>query len=188
MGRRSLLAYAFGSQLGSPFDGRYPAPLPSLSVSHMLARMGLDRLLVRQTTIDTTVVAREVNKGQGLTALLNLAGQDDLETIAIGDSEPDLAMFSVAGRCFAPANIACSDRARLLGCHIAGRSFQRGLLAITRRLVHWGSERCCRCPRSALRNEGEDLFVDLLRAADRPRSALLMRALFDPKAYRVFVR
>jgi hydroxymethylpyrimidine pyrophosphatase-like HAD family hydrolase len=173
----------------SPYEGRFPVPLPTLTVRHLLASLGLDRLCVRQTGIDTTVVAREVDKGEGLLALLALAGLPAADTIAVGDSEADLAMFRVAARCFAPAQIGCARLARRLGCRIARHRYQRGLLDVARTLVHPGVGRCRRCPGN-LRTwrGGGDLFLDLLEAADRSRPAMLLRALLDPRAYRAFLR
>ncbi len=170
-------------------DGKAPVPLPTLTVQQLLASRGLDRLCFHQTTLDTTILAKEVNKGCGLTALLEWIGQPDADTVAVGDSEHDLPMFRVARRCYAPAHIGCARLARLIGCRIARRPYQRGLLDIVRSLAHPGGGRCPRCaagdwPRSRRR----DLFLDLLRAADRPRPVSLLNALLDPRAYRVFVR
>src|ERR1700731_550638 len=95
--------------------------------------------------IDTTVVAKEVDKGSGLSALRNWVLGADAETIAVGDQEPDLAMFRVATRSFAPANIGCARQARLLGCQIVRHSFQRGLLEIACMLTHPRGQRCERC-------------------------------------------
>ena len=91
---------------------------------------------MQQTYLDTTVVAPETDKGQGLLALLELAGAKDLDTVAIGDSEPDLPMFRVARRSFAPRHISGRDIAQQLGCRIAARSYQPGLLSAVRSVVH----------------------------------------------------
>jgi hypothetical protein len=170
--------------MDSPYEGRYPVPLPTLAVRHVLAELGLDRLTVRQTGIDTTITAKEVDKGSGLIALLDLAGLPDAETIAVGDSEPDLPMFRAARRSFAPANMAGRSLARSLGCRIARRAYQRGLLEIVRSVIHPDGRHCPRCRLEARPADGDDLFLDMLRAADRPRWAGLLRALIDPRAYR----
>jgi hydroxymethylpyrimidine pyrophosphatase-like HAD family hydrolase len=186
---RSLFASPSGTVRDSPYEGKYPVPLPTLAVRQVLAELGLDRLAVHQTTIDTTIVAREVDKGTGLLALLDLAGLPDAETIAVGDSEPDLPMFGAAGRSFAPSHIGCAKPARSLGCRIARRPSQRGLLDIARAIVHPDGKRCRRCPpRGRLWPNGQDLFLDLLRAADRGRVTGLLRALLDPRAYQGFLR
>ena len=173
--------------LGS--DDRAPVPLPTLTVQQVLAGLGLDRLAFKQTTLDTTIVAREVDKGTGLSALLDWVGQRDAETLAVGDSAPDLPMFRVARRSFAPSHIGCARLARLLGCRIARHPYQRGLLEIVRSLVHPDGGRCPRCSAGAgPRSKGPDLFVDLLHAIDRKRSTAFLRALLDPSAYQVLVR
>ncbi|HEX5272250.1 MAG TPA: HAD hydrolase family protein, partial [Gemmataceae bacterium] len=120
--------------LGS--DQAHPVPLPALAVRHLVVSLGLDRLTVRQTGVDTTVTAREVDKGTGLSFLLNWVGLADADTSAVGDSEPDLPMFRVARRAFAPAQIDCGRVARSLGCRVARRPYQRGLLGVARELAH----------------------------------------------------
>jgi hydroxymethylpyrimidine pyrophosphatase-like HAD family hydrolase len=164
-------------------------PLPTILIGNLMASLKVDRLAFHQTYVDTTVLAREVDKGTGLLALLALAGQPEVETIAIGDSEPDLAMFRVANRSFATSHIPRRGVARLIGCRIADRSYQPGLLRIVRSIVHPGGDRCDRC-RSVdpPRPRGNDLFWELLQAADRPWPALLLRALFDPMALKAFTK
>lgn len=164
-------------------------PLPTILIRNVMASLRAERLNFQQTYVDTTVVAREVDKGSGLLALLALAGQSGIEAIAIGDSEPDLAMFRVAHRSFAPSHMSGREVASLLGCRIADRSYQPGLLRIVRSIVHPDGGRCDRC-RSAgpPRPRGNDLFWELLRAADRPWPALLLRALFDPMALKAFAK
>jgi hydroxymethylpyrimidine pyrophosphatase-like HAD family hydrolase len=187
--KRSLLATALGSPGQSPYEGKYPVPLPTLTIHQLLAAEGLDRLCVQQTTIDTTITAREVDKGTGLLALLALAGQPEAETLVVGDSEPDLPMFRVAHRSFAPSQIACARQARALGCRIARQPFQRGLLSIVRSVIHPRGGHCSHC-RSLEpgRLREKEVFLELLEAADRSRLSSLLRALVDPSAYQVFMR
>jgi hypothetical protein len=153
-----------------------------------MADLKADQLRFHQTYVDTTVLPKEVDKGTGLLALLALAGQREIETIAIGDSEADLAMFRVASRSFAPSHISGRAVARLLGCRIADRSYQSGLLRIVRSIVHPEGGRCDRC-QAADRAwpEDKDLFCGLLEAADRTRPHLLLRAMLDPMALQAFV-
>jgi hypothetical protein len=166
-----------------------PLPVPTPLIERLFAELNLNRLSWHQTTIDSTIIARDVNKGTGLTALLDWVGLPGAATVAVGDSEPDLAMFRVAGRSFAPANINYARSARFFGCEIAPHPFQRGLLHIVQSLVHPGGDRCRRCGVSdSVGNEGEDLFMDVLRAADEKRSHVLVRALFHPAILDVFHR
>ena len=144
-----------------------PTPLSPLAMADLITSLGLDRLSVHETEIDTTIAARETNKGVGLTALRDWVLEPDAETIAIGDSEADLAMFRVAKRCFAPAQIDCASQARFLGCQITRHSYQRGLLEIARALVHADGRQCERCFDVRKEWPRDDLFVEILEAADR---------------------
>jgi hypothetical protein len=146
----------------------------------------LDLLSFHHTTIDTTIVAKEVDKGSGLLALRDWVLGADAETIAAGDQEPDLAMFRVATRSFAPANIGCARQARLLGCRIARHPYQRGLLEIARAITHTDGGRRSDDKSTSVR--GHDLFLDMLRAADRKWATNLMGALFDVGRFRSFSR
>jgi hydroxymethylpyrimidine pyrophosphatase-like HAD family hydrolase/adenine/guanine phosphoribosyltransferase-like PRPP-binding protein len=185
---RSLLAHALGSPPESPYDGKFPVPLPTLTVNQLLGSLGLTELCVRQTSIDTTIIARDVDKGTGLQDLLKLIGQSEMETLAVGDTEPDLPMFRVASRCFAPAHIGCARLARSLGCQIARHSFQRGLLDIARSIVHSHVGKCRPSQPVPFASDSEELFFELLRVADRRPSLVLLCTLLDPRGYRVFFR
>lgn len=166
-----------------------PMPLPVLVMNHLITTLRLDRLSFRQTTIDTAVVVKDVDKGTGLTALRDRMLGPDAETIAIGDTEADLPMFRAATRSFSPAQISCRREAQLLGCSISAYRYQRGLLDIVRKLVGdrdtntRGDE-----IGSANESDGEGLFLDLLRIADHFQVLALIRALFDRATFRIFLR
>jgi hydroxymethylpyrimidine pyrophosphatase-like HAD family hydrolase/adenine/guanine phosphoribosyltransferase-like PRPP-binding protein len=180
--RHSIRAYTF--------ERGTTVALPTLLIRDLLAGSMGDRLTFLQTHMDTAIVATEVDKGKGLLALLELAGQRDIETIAIGDSEPDLAMFRVAHRSYAPSHIARRSVARLLGCHIASRAYQTGLLQSVRSLLHPDGVRCGRC-RHATRVPVADmspLVGEVLEAADQGPLRLLLRALLDPLAWNAFAQ
>src|SRR6202040_180376 len=104
------------------------APISTHIVNQLLVDLRLDRLSFYHTSIDTHIVVKDHDKGTGLVALRNWVLAKDTETIAVGDGEPDLAMFRVATRSFAPANVGCARQARLLGCQIVRQSYQQGLL------------------------------------------------------------
>jgi len=121
--------------------------------------------------------------------LVRQAGIPNVETIAVGDSEPDLDMFRVADRSFAPSHIWCGDKAAKLGCKISGRPYQSGLLEIVRSIIHPDGKRCQRC--KSLERTGRkqnDLFMELLEVADQKRIPLLIKAMLDPMAIRAFVK
>ena len=175
----SLRAYAY--------EGGRTVPLPRALAEGTLAELGLERLVVHQTHLDTTILAREVDKGRGLRALLELAGHEDVDTIAIGDSEPDLAMFRVARRSFAPSHISGRAVARLLGCRITARSYQPGLLSAVRSIVHADGGRCAKCE-SCPQPADDGLWWELMKTADRKPFESLLRALADPATLQTFVR
>jgi hydroxymethylpyrimidine pyrophosphatase-like HAD family hydrolase len=158
-------------------------PLPSILIRDLMAELKVDRLKFHQTFTDTTVVAKETDKGRGLKALLELANKGRLETIAVGDSEPDLPMFRVATRCFAPANVSCPSTASLLQCEISGQPYQVGLLQIVRSILHPNGDHCKRCD-IAINVPDGDLFFHLLQVADQTRLKRLIKALMDPLALR----
>jgi 3-deoxy-D-manno-octulosonate 8-phosphate phosphatase KdsC-like HAD superfamily phosphatase len=177
--RHSLRAYCY--------EGGRTVPLPKALVEGIIADLGLDRLRLHQTYLDSTVLAREVDKGKGLRALLALAGVDPAETIAIGDSDPDLPMFCVASRSFAPRHISAKATARLLGCRITDRTYQPGLLSAVRSIVHPRGNRCSRCESGRLA-AADGLFWELLHVADRKPLASLVRAMADPMSRQAFLR
>ena len=169
-------------------EGR-TTPLPRLLAQDLLANLKLDRLHAHQTGLDTAITSRETDKGKGLRALLSMTRAPAADVTAVGDSEPDLAMFRVARRSFAPGNISCKRDAQLLGCHVARSAYQPGLLEIARSIIHPGGGVCEHCREVEshwLRDES--LFASLLRAADeRPRRLLLQKGL-DPALLRVLRR
>jgi len=162
-------------------------PLPHLLIQDLLAGLKADRLQVHHTGLDTAILAKETNKGTGLLSLLAFVGVATAETLAIGDSEPDLAMFRVAHRCFAPGNVSCRREARLLRCHIADLPYQPGLLQIARKITHPHGGTCNECRAvEAIRHNGNSLFVSLLSAADQKPRSLLLRNLIDPSVLAIF--
>ena len=86
---------------------------------------------------------------------------------------------------FAPANIGCARQARLLGCRIVRHPYQRGLLEIARALTHPDGQRNEPGATSKMPPRSGDVFLDILRAADRSWTTNLMDALFDPGRFRV---
>jgi len=164
-------------------------PLPTLLISGLIGELKLDQVRFHQTELDTAVLAKDVDKGTGLRELVRQAGIPNVETIAVGDSEPDLDMFRVADRSFAPSHIWCGDKAAKLGCKISGRPYQSGLLEIVRSIIHPDGKRCQRC--KSLERTGRkqnDLFMELLEVADQKRIPLLIKAMLDPMAIRAFVK
>lgn len=165
------------------YQGGRTQPLPALLVQDLSASLKLDRLEVHHTGLDTAILAKEVNKGTGLVSLLSFVGLPAESVFAIGDSEPDLAMFRVANRSFVPANTSCREEARLLGCYVASLPYQPGLLQIVRKIIHPEGGTCHRCrPLEMGWPKDNELFASLLRVADKKPLSLLLRNSFDLSA------
>jgi hydroxymethylpyrimidine pyrophosphatase-like HAD family hydrolase len=175
--RHSLRAYTYQHDT--------TGPLPTLVVQNLIAARGLDHLTFHKTFTDTAILSREVDKGKGLMEFLTWTGRRDVETVAVGDSASDLPMFRAASRSFAPAHIGCRAAALALGCRIAARAYQPGLLEIARWIAHASGGRCERCRRPDRASEYSGLFVRLLGVADQ---SLLARslALLDPLVLEAF--
>jgi hydroxymethylpyrimidine pyrophosphatase-like HAD family hydrolase len=186
---RGLLSSLLKSARSFSIGGGAPAPLPTLVMHHLMKSLGLDRLSFHHTTIDTTIVAKDVDKGTGLSVLRDWVLRPDAETIAVGDSQGDLPMFRAATHSFAPANVDCVREARLLGCQIVRHPYQRGLLEIAHSLVHPHGGSCEHCAEGkSLRPGGPTLFLELLQATDESRARNLFRGLSDPAVFKIFVR
>jgi hydroxymethylpyrimidine pyrophosphatase-like HAD family hydrolase len=186
---RGLLASLLKSARSFSIGGGGPAPVPTLVMHHLMKSLGLDRLSFHHTTIDTTIMAKDVDKGTGLSVLRDWVLTPNAETVAVGDSDGDLPMFRAATHSFAPSNVSCVREARLLGCQIVRYPYQRGLLEIARSLVHPHGGSCERCAEGkALRPGRPTLFLELLQAADESQARNLFRGLFDPAVFKIFVR
>jgi len=162
-------------------------PLPPVLVQDLLAGLGADRLRAHHTGLDTAIVAKETDKGAGLLGLLNLLGLSPDGVAAIGDSEPDLAMFRAVRSSFAPGHIACRREAKLLRCWIASLAYQPGLLQIARKIVHPQGGACANCDAVQMtRPKTNNLFASLLNAADQKPLSQLLRNLPGPSALGLF--
>lgn len=170
---QSMIGSARSSSVG---DGAL-VPISTHAVNQLLADRQLDRLAFHHTMIDTTIIAKEVNKGTGFSALRDWVLTDDAETIAVGDSEPDLAMFRVATRSFAPGNISCRRLARLLGCQIVSHHNQQGLLEIVHKIVHPDGGHCERCDHGGTAHQSDWLFLSVLQAADQSWISNFLRTI-----------
>jgi hydroxymethylpyrimidine pyrophosphatase-like HAD family hydrolase len=180
---QSILGAARASAVG---DGAL-THISTHIVNELLVDLSLDRLTFHHTPIDTTIIAKEVDKGTGLLSLRDWVLSDDAETIAVGDGDGDLAMFRVATRSFAPANVGCARQARFLGCQIVSQPYQQGLLEIVRRIVHPAGDKCPRC-RNRSPRWPDDPFFSALLAADGSRFLHLLKATLRPASYRPFFR
>ncbi|WP_435197028.1 phosphoglycolate phosphatase [Natronomonas sp. EA1] len=85
-----------------------------------------------QEVVDTGyayhVKSPSVNKGTGLVSAADGLGLDPEEFVAVGDSENDAEVFTVAGESFAVAN--ADEHARAAADHVLDASFADGFLAV----------------------------------------------------------
>ncbi len=171
------------------YSGGRTIPLPKLMVLELMDRLGVKRLSVRPTFTDTCIISKEVDKGTGMMAMLDLAGLENAETIAIGDTEPDLAAFRVATRSFAPSNCNCRPVARSLGCKIVAGSYQKGLLEIVRQILHPDGRECERCKlEETSQGEWDQLFLNLLGVSDQSWPKLLVRTMLHAHILDLFAK
>lgn len=178
--RYSIRAYTY--------DRGRSVPLSAILVQDAIAGAGLDGLTIHQTYTDTTILATETNKGQGMLALLELAGASDAKTYSVGDSAPDLPMFRMATHSFAPGHISCRATAELLKCRVAGRAYQPGLLECVQTMIQH-TETPLQSVELATRNLSahEKYFLHMLEIADQSPAASLLQAVLDPMCLQTFI-
>jgi hydroxymethylpyrimidine pyrophosphatase-like HAD family hydrolase len=169
------------------YQGDRTVPLPTMLAKDLAAKLGCSHLRIHQTGLDTAIIAKEADKGSGLTAMLQMAGIAPSQVTTIGDTDPDLDMFRVSAASFAPGHIPCRREALLLGCHIARAPYQVGLLESVRRLAHPAGDRCdkCNAVESNWARQNKTLFTGLLAAADEKPLSLSMRNLFTCSPFEV---
>ncbi|HEY8922774.1 MAG TPA: HAD hydrolase family protein, partial [Polyangia bacterium] len=167
------------------YDEKGTVPLPTALVQKVLREAGAGSLTFDSTPVDTAITVKTVDKGTGLLALLKLIGREDAESIAIGDTGPDLPMFRTARRSYAPSHTPVRLLATLLGCRVAGRPYQTGFLEIARDIVHPDGKTCARCAEpdfSAHPRGGSlqgSLLIDLLSDVELDRKKHLLGALLN---------
>lgn len=173
--RYSIKAHTYG-------EGGTKA-VPEAVVDEVLAQVGARTLSVHHTSIDTAITSAAVNKGTGLQRMAALLDANGAETIAVGDTWPDLAMFRVASRCYAPSHTWVRDEATALGCRVVKSPYQAGFLEIARHITHpeGGSCRDCVEPRFEAGEHGQAL-IDFLGDIESSKGRHLMRAMLDPRS------
>jgi hydroxymethylpyrimidine pyrophosphatase-like HAD family hydrolase len=125
--------------------------------------------------LQTDFVAKSVDKGRGLRALMEEFGNGDLSSpvaLAVGDTASDLPMFAVARRAIAPANAAPELRGHV---EIGRRPFGAGLLDAVNAEVHAGT-RCRRCEARPGASHSAALLQASLRALDGGKFGKLQQA------------
>ena len=170
----------------SVFEQGRPVPLPFQMVPDLISRLQLNRLRCIQTSVDSTVIAKEVDKGRGLKSLLRLAGTPELEITAVGDSEPDLPLFAISKQSFSPAHIGCGQIAALVGAQIARAPYQRGLLEIVTGLTRGLPRRADYSAGPIQASLHDQTLLRMLAVSDRRWPVLLLQALLNPRTFRAF--
>jgi hydroxymethylpyrimidine pyrophosphatase-like HAD family hydrolase len=178
----SIRAYVYGA------NGTMP--VPTQIIQTLMAKLKVDRLQLRQTSLDTAITARAIDKGKGLLALKALIGMPLADVVTVGDTESDLPMFAVSGRSYAPGNMTkCRPVAKAMGCKVVEGKYQVGLLEIARTIAHPDGGRCSQCDGAEkLHSAKEDIFERLLEVADKGRLARLADAVRDPMSLKAFVK
>jgi hypothetical protein len=134
-------------------------------LERVLRDYGFDRLRIVSGEDQLDVVGTDCDKGRALRALGQRLGADEIH--AAGDTQEDVAMWRVADRAYAPANVSRDallemGRARLF---IARRKRQQGLLEIARVAAHGKNRSCRECGEGA----GEsDVLLQAFGIRDRP--------------------
>jgi len=169
------------------YVGNETVPLPAQQMQDVLTQLGVQRLRAVRTSLDYAIVAKEADKGAGMAALLDFVGLPGADVIAIGDSEPDLAMFRRAHRSFSPGHIHCRQEARALGCWIAEKPLVAGFLQVAQKIAHPTGADCNVCAsevESRLRAAG--LLSELLGAADQKSRQAFMRNMWKSSVMEMF--
>jgi hydroxymethylpyrimidine pyrophosphatase-like HAD family hydrolase len=164
------------------YDGARTVSLPTALIQKVLAEAGAKTLSIHHTHVDTAITARDLDKGTGLLAMLSFIGKEDMESVAIGDTGPDLAMFRVANRSYAPSHTPVRSLATLLGCRVVGGAYQAGFLEIARHIVHPDGATCACCAEPDFSAKGQArLLIDLLGEVEKRKLKLLLGALLDKR-------
>ena len=157
---RSVRAFAI-------MRGRRTA-LPGDVAREAVTRLGLEKKVqVIEGWAQTDFVAQGVDKGSGLRALMSRLGVDSLPplALAVGDSTPDLPMFSVARRAAAPAN-ARAELGTASGVVRCRSAYGRGLAEATAMVVGHMPNQCRLCESPALPRGDLGLLLGLMRVSE----------------------
>jgi len=153
--------------------------VPEKAITEALLAAGVDgRVDVVQGALQTDFVAKGIEKGRGLAALMELFGEDVGDrrpiALAVGDSPSDLPMLALARKAFAPANAAPELGGRVQRLR---SSYQTGLLrAVEAELAH-RVDRCSVCtPRQLSSAEGK-LLLAALGGLDGGKGAKVRQAV-----------
>ena len=177
----SIKAFQYGNSITGTI------PVPSELVNTVLTQCGADDLIFHQTGTDTAILSAEIDKGKGMLAFLQLFDYGSCKTIAIGDTEPDLAMFTVANRSFAPSHTNVRNAAIQLGCHVANKPFQSGLLEIAHHIIKTdgGKNSLIKKP-NFKQNEHNKILFDIISEVETSKPRRLLNAICNKYLFKAF--
>ncbi len=164
------------------------APLPKATARRLIADLNLERLEFHSTEIDTTFTVKGFNKGTGLIALRNSVLGPEAVTVAVGDQEPDLEMFSQASASYAPSHIPVVDRAKLLNCKISSMPYQAGFGEITNDIIARFGKSVAQPILRGDTSASENVLIEALKAADVRGLAHALRLAMNPRSLGTFLR
>lgn len=179
--RYSIKAFKYGDSI----TGTIPVPMEF--INNVLAQCGAEDLFVHQTSTDTAILSSGIDKGTGMIALLKLLDCSKCDTIAIGDTEPDLSMFRVANRSYAPSHTNVRSAAIQIGCQVVNKPFQQGLLEIAHHIIHkdGGKSGLYKKPSFNQRDHNKILF-DILSDVEKSKPRRLLDAIFNKYLFAAF--
>ena len=177
--RYSIKAFKYGDSITGTI------PIPTKLINSVLAQCEAEDLFVHQTSTDTAVLSSGIDKGTGMIALLELLDCSKCDTIAIGDTEPDLSMFRVANRSYAPSHTNVRNDAIQIGCRVVNKPFQLGLLEIVRHIIHTdgGKAQLDEKP-SFKQKEHNKILFDILSDVEKSKPRRLSEAIFNKNLFR----
>lgn len=179
--RYSIKAFKYGNSITGTI------PVPTELINSVLAQCGAEDLLVHQTSTDTAVLSPGIDKGTGMIALLQFLDCSKCDTIAIGDTEPDLSMFRVANRSYAPSHTNVRSAAIQIGCHVVSKPFQLGLLEIVRHIIHTdGGKGSLDEKLSFKQKEHNKILFDIISDVEKSKPRRLLDAIFNKYLFRAF--
>ncbi|TDD94598.1 HAD hydrolase family protein [Flavobacterium cellulosilyticum] len=179
--RYSIKAFRYGESITGTI------PVSTKLINSVLVQCGAEELFVHQTGTDTAVLSPGIDKGTGMIALLQLLDCSTCDTIAIGDTEPDLSMFRVANRSYAPSHTNVRSAAIQIGCHVVNKPFQKGLLEIVRHIIHTdgGKAQLDEKP-SFKQKEHNKILFDILSDVEKSKPRRLSEAIFNKDLFGAF--
>ena len=177
----SIKAFKYGDSITGTIA------VPTELINSVLSQCEAEDLSVHLTSTDTAILSPGIDKGTGMIALLQLLDCSHCNTIAIGDTEPDLSMFRVASRSFAPSHTNVRSAAIQIGCQVVNKPFQSGLLEIVRHIIHsdGGRKPLGKKPSFKLK-EHDKILLEIISDVEKSKPRRLLDAIFNKYLFVAF--